>query len=76
MRPDFGRLRGTNTTIASYHPETVRICTGNSCTDQPRSAALPQAAPSAHEAQAQLRLQQLEALAETAPMRPTIWGCA
>lgn len=48
-------------------PETVRICTGNSCTDQPRSAALPEAAPSAHEAQAQLRLQQLEALAENSP---------
>src|SRR5574344_2453509 len=48
-------------------PETVRICTGNSCTDQPRSAALPQAAPSAHEAQAELRLQQLEALAENSP---------
>lgn len=48
-------------------PDTVRICTGHNCTDQPRSAALPQAAPSAHEAQAELRLQQLEALAEDNP---------
>lgn len=47
--------------------ETVRICTGNTCTDQHRSATQLEAAPGLHEAQAEQQLQQLEALAENNP---------